>query len=142
MGVKMKLKRPRALFGEPLVGFLGHMRRMVVEDDLDSCVGRIGGIKLLEEADELARAMAIFDAGVNLSREQVDACQQAQCPVTFVFVIACNARMLIRHRRQVRRGVGDRLDARFLVVGDERHRVARLLASLPAAASFKIFTSR
>jgi hypothetical protein len=38
---------------------------MIVEDDLDSCVGRIGGVELLEEADELTRAMAIFDAGVN-----------------------------------------------------------------------------
>jgi hypothetical protein len=72
-----------ALFGESLVGFLGHMRRMIIEDDLDSRVGTIGGIKLLEEADELARTMAIFDAGVNLSREQVDACQQTQCPPAF-----------------------------------------------------------
>src|SRR5450631_763039 len=96
------------------------MRRMIVEDDLDSRIGRIGGIELFKEADELARTMAVFDAGVNLSREQVDPRQQAQCPMAFVFVVACNARMLIRHWRQVRRGVGDRLNARFLVVGDER----------------------
>jgi hypothetical protein len=32
--------------------------------------------------------MAVFDAGVNLSREQVDARQQAQCAMPRVFVIA------------------------------------------------------
>jgi hypothetical protein len=38
--------------------------------------------------------------------------------------------MLIRHWRQVRRGVGNRLDARFLVIGDERHVWRRLLHGL------------
>ena len=94
------------LCGEPFVGLLGHMRRMIVEDDLDRRVGRVGSIELLEEADELARAVAVFDAGVNLSREQVDPRQQAQCPKPLVFVVARNARMLARYRRQVRRGVG------------------------------------
>ena len=67
---------------------------MIVEDDLDRRVGRIGGIELLEEGDELARAMAVFDACVNLSREQVDARQQAQCPMALVFVVACDAACL------------------------------------------------
>ena len=43
---------------------------MIVEDDLDCGVGRIGGIEFLEKADEFARAMTVFDAGVNLSGEQ------------------------------------------------------------------------
>ena len=64
------------LFGEPLVGFLGHVRRVIVEDDLDRCIARVGGIEFLEEADKLARAMAVFDAGVNLSCEQIDSRQQ------------------------------------------------------------------
>ena len=43
-----------ALSGEPVVGFLGHVRRMIVQDDLDRCVGRVGSIELFEEADEFA----------------------------------------------------------------------------------------
>jgi hypothetical protein len=36
---------------------------MIVEDDLDRRVGRVGCIELLEEADEFARAVPVFDAG-------------------------------------------------------------------------------
>jgi hypothetical protein len=46
-----------ALLGEPVVGLLARMRRMIVEDDLDSGISGIGVIELLEEANELARAM-------------------------------------------------------------------------------------
>ena len=65
------------LSGEPSIGFLRHMRRVIVENDLDRRVGRVACIELLEEADEFARAVAVFDAGMNLSGEQVDACSPA-----------------------------------------------------------------
>jgi hypothetical protein len=39
--------------------------------------GPIGGIEKLEEFDELAAAVAIFDQGVNLTGEQIYAGQQA-----------------------------------------------------------------
>jgi CRISPR/Cas system Type II protein with McrA/HNH and RuvC-like nuclease domain len=35
---------------------------MIFEDQPDGGVRRIGGVKLLEEGDELARAVSIFDA--------------------------------------------------------------------------------
>jgi len=38
---------------------------MIVEDQLDRGAGRIGGIEKLEEFDELAAAMAIFDERVD-----------------------------------------------------------------------------
>ena len=119
------------LSGEPFVGFLGHMRRMIVEDDLDRRVGRISCIELLEEANKFARAVAVFDAGMNFSGEQVDPCQQAQCPVALLFMVACDTRMLARYRRQVRSSVGDRLDARLLVIGDERDVWFGLVSRLP-----------
>src|ERR1700739_2241173 len=64
--------------------------------------------------------MAVFDAGVNLSGEQVNTRQQAQRPVALVFMVARDARMLARDRWQVRRRVGDRLDAWLLVIRNER----------------------
>jgi hypothetical protein len=39
---------------------------MIVEDRLDRCMGRIGGVDQLEEFDEFAAAMAILDQGMNL----------------------------------------------------------------------------
>ncbi len=44
-------------------------------------MGRMCGIEKLEEFDELAAAMAILDQGVNLTGEQIDAGQQADCVV-------------------------------------------------------------
>jgi hypothetical protein len=108
------------LSGEPLVGFHGHMRRTIVQQDLDRRLGRVGSVELLEEADEFARAVAVFDAGAKLPSEQVDPCQQAQCPVALVFMVARDAGMLARYRWQVRRRVGDCLDAWLLVISDER----------------------
>ena len=38
--------------GEPGLGLLGDVRRMIVEDQLDRGAGRIGGVEKLEEFDE------------------------------------------------------------------------------------------
>src|ERR1700728_1586006 len=58
---------PLALWGEPLLRFLRHMRRMIVQDQLYRGIGRVGRIEPLEKADEFARAVAVFDAGMYLS---------------------------------------------------------------------------
>ena len=61
-------------------GLLGEVRRMIVEDQLDRGVGRIGGIDKLEEFDEFATAMAVPDQSVNLAADKVDAGQQLTVP--------------------------------------------------------------
>ena len=61
LGVKVNSKRAGGLLGEPSFGLLGDVRGMIVEDQLDRRVGRIGGIEKLEEFDEFAAAMAILD---------------------------------------------------------------------------------
>ena len=50
---------------------------MIVEDQLDRRPGRIGGVEKLEEFDEFAAAMAVFDRGMDLAGDEVDAGQQA-----------------------------------------------------------------
>jgi hypothetical protein len=62
---------------------------MVVEEQFDARIGRIGGVKPLEEADEFARPIAILDTGMHLAGQQIDPGQQAQRAMTFVFMIAC-----------------------------------------------------
>jgi hypothetical protein len=94
---------------------------MVVEDQLDGGVCRIGGIELLEKTDELSRAMAVLDACMNPSRQQVDPCKQAQRAVALVFMVTRPTRMRSRLRRQIRGGVANRLDAGLLVVRDDRN---------------------
>ena len=72
---------------------------MVVQDQLDRGIPRIGLIKLLEERHELARAVAILDPGMHEARQQVDPGQQAECAVAFVVVIARKRPVLPRLRR-------------------------------------------
>ncbi len=100
---------------------------MIVEDQLDRRVGWIGGVEKLEKFDEFAAAVAILDQSVNRAGEQVDAGQQADRAVAFIFMIAREGRVRAGLGRQIRGGRGDRLDAGFFVIGDDRHRVARLL---------------
>jgi hypothetical protein len=56
---------------------------MIVEDQIDRGVGRIGGIEELEEFDEFAAAMTVPDQGMNLAADKVDAGQQADRAVAF-----------------------------------------------------------
>jgi hypothetical protein len=58
------------LLGEPGFGLPGDMRGMIVEDEVDRGVGRIGFVEPLEEFDELAAAVTVFDQGVDLAGEQ------------------------------------------------------------------------
>jgi hypothetical protein len=48
---------------------------MIVEDQLDSGVGRISGVEKLEEFDELAAAVAVADECMDPAIEQVDPSQ-------------------------------------------------------------------
>ena len=97
------------LLCKPGLGLLGEVCRMIVEDQLDRGMARIGSIDKLQEFDELAAAMAVPDQGVNLAGQQIDAGQQADRATTFVFMIAGEGRVSARLGRQVRRGRRNRL---------------------------------
>src|SRR5262252_7352003 len=127
LGREDEFEAASRLISEPGPGFLGDVCGMIVEDQLDRRMGRIGGIDELKEFDEFAAAMAVLDQGVNLAGEQIDTGQQTDCAIALVLVIAREGRMFAGLRRQVRSGRSERLNARLLVVGDDRHRIARLL---------------
>ena len=61
LGSEGELEAARGLLGEPGFGLPGDMRGMIVEDEVDRGVGRIGFVETLEERDELAAAMAVLD---------------------------------------------------------------------------------
>src|SRR4249919_323719 len=112
---------------EPGSGFPRNVCGMIGEDQLDRSAGRMGGIEKLEEFDELAAAVAISDERVDLAGEQINPGQQAERAMTFVLMIAREGRMNVWHGWQIRRRRSDDLDARLLVVGDDRCRLRQLL---------------
>src|SRR5262249_52599822 len=95
-GREGELEAAGGLLCKPGLCLLGDVCRMIVEDQLDRGMGRIGGIYQLEEFDEFTTAVAILDKGVNLTGQQIDAGQQADRAVTFVFMIAREGRVSTR----------------------------------------------
>src|SRR5208337_693135 len=81
------------LLGEPSLGLLRDVRGMIVEDQLDCRMGRIGDVEELEEFNEFAAAVAVLDESVDLAGEQIDAGQQADRAVALVLVVARQGRM-------------------------------------------------
>src|SRR5208282_2382167 len=73
-----------------------------------------------------ATAVAIPDQGVNLAAQQINPGQQTDGAVALIFMIAREGRVPAGLRRQVRSRGGDRLDTGLLVIGDDRHCLARL----------------
>jgi hypothetical protein len=51
---------------EPLFGLLGHMRRLIVQDDFDRDIERTGRVELLEKSDEFGSVLAVFDVDTNV----------------------------------------------------------------------------
>ena len=66
--------------------------------------------------------------GVNLTGQQIDAGHQGDRAVALVLMLAREGRVHARHRRQIRCRRCDGLNTRLLVVGDDSHGIAWLLA--------------
>src|SRR6266446_2653382 len=84
LGSEGEFETVRGLLGDPRPGLLGDVCGMIVEDQLDCRMGRIGGVEKLEEFDEFAAAMAILDQGMDLAGDEVDAGQQAERAMALV----------------------------------------------------------
>src|SRR5277367_6345338 len=101
LGSESEFEAVRGPTGEPGSGLFGDMRGMIVEDQLDRRVGRIGSVEKLEEFDEFAAAMAILGQRMDLARNEVDAGQQADRAVALIFMLPCEGRMDAGLGRQV-----------------------------------------
>jgi hypothetical protein len=87
LGMKINLEAGRLVAWRAKFWFLWRCARNDCEDQLDRGASRIGGIKKLEEFDELSAAMAVFDEGVDLPGEQIDPCQQTERAMAFVLIV-------------------------------------------------------
>src|SRR6195256_218998 len=109
---------------EPGSCFSRYVGGMIIEDELDRGAGRISGVEMLEEFDELSAAVAVSDERMDLPGKQVDSGQQAKRAMTFVLVIPREGRLDAGLGRHIGCRRCDGLDSRFFVVGDDRHRLA------------------
>jgi hypothetical protein len=113
------------LVGEPCPGLLGDVRGMIVEDQLDLRMGRVGSVDELEKFDEFAAAMAVPDEGVDLAGQEIDAGQQADRTMALVLVIACEGCVPARFGRKVR---GQHIDASQVRLAAAFRTIAQALA--------------
>ena len=95
------------LGGEPSLSLLGDVRRMIVEDQLDRRMARIGGVEELEELNDsrlrwrsLTRAWT-WPVSRSMPASRLDRA------VALVLVVAPEGRMPAGLGRQVRGGDGD-----------------------------------
>src|SRR5208283_3925362 len=65
LGGKDEFEATGGLLRKPSFRLLRDVRGMIVEDQLDRGMGRIGGVEKLEEFDEFAAAVAVLDEGVD-----------------------------------------------------------------------------
>jgi hypothetical protein len=93
---------------------LGNMRGMVIQDDSNGALGRIVLVQILEQRDEFAAAVPVLHAGRDVALVQIHGCRNGTGSQPSVFMVASHARMFSRHRRQVRRSVGDGLKVGLL----------------------------
>src|SRR5215207_11241943 len=75
LGCERELETAGRSSGKPSSGFPGDVCGMIVEDQLDRGISRIGCIEQFEELDELSAAVAVSDQGMHLAGEQIDPCQ-------------------------------------------------------------------
>src|SRR5260221_10128865 len=102
LGVKVNSKRPGRAASHAFVSL--EMGGMIVEDQADRGVRRIGGVDQLEKVDELAAAVAVLDQGMDFAGDEIDPGQQTDRAVALVFKLAGEGRGHARLGRQVRGG--------------------------------------
>ena len=80
LGRESESKSPNGLSGKPGRGLVRDMSGVVVEDDFNGGVGRIGGVEELEKLDKFAAAVAFPDEGMDVTGEQIDARIRVRVP--------------------------------------------------------------
>lgn len=77
LGREGELEAARRSGSEPGFCLLGDVGGMIVEDQTDRRMDRIGGIDELQKLDELAATVAVLDQGMDFAGDEIDPGQQA-----------------------------------------------------------------
>src|ERR1700751_5081536 len=111
------MEREARMTIEPFADFRVLVGRIVVEDDVDSLVGRDLSLDLVEKADELLMPMFLHAAPDDLALKDVDGCEQRGGAVALVVVGHSSGAPLLQ--RQTWLGTVERLDLALLL--DRQH---------------------
>src|SRR5260370_35138287 len=76
LGREGELEAARRSGSEPGFCLLGDVGGMIVEDQTDRRMDRIGGIDELQKLDELAATVAVLDQGMDFAGDEIDPSQQ------------------------------------------------------------------
>src|SRR5260370_41869580 len=87
-GREGELEAARRSSSEPGFCLLGDVGGMIVEDQTDRRMDRIGGIDELQKLDELAATVAVLDQGMDFAGDESDPGQQADRAVALVLKLA------------------------------------------------------
>ena len=101
-GREGELEAARRSSSEPGFCLLGDVGGMIVEDQTDRRMDRIGGIDELQKLDELTATVAVLDQGMDFAGDEIDPGQQADRAVALVLKLAREGRVHARLGRQVR----------------------------------------
>ena len=71
LGCESESKLPNRPSGKPGRGLLRDMSGVVVEDDFNCGVGRIGGVEELDKLDKFAAAVALFECQLEIRAPSV-----------------------------------------------------------------------
>src|SRR6266481_3440457 len=111
LGREGELEAARRSGSEPGFCLLGDVGGMIVEDQTDCRMDRIGGIDELQKLDELAATVAVLDQGMDFAGDEIDPGQQADRAVALVLKLAREGRVHARLGRQVRDRKSTRLNS-------------------------------
>src|SRR5206468_6310429 len=101
--------------GQKGSGLLRDVGRMIVQNEPNGAVRRVGGVEVLQQGDKLPAAMTPLDVRRYMTGMQVKGRQDGASPQAFILVVTGQSRVPARHRRQVGSRRGEGLHSRLLV---------------------------
>ncbi len=110
--------------GQIGAGLLGNVGRMIVQNQSDHRLGGVMSVQILEQGNKLAAAVAPLDTRRYMTILQIQSRQDGSRAHPLILIIPADLRMFARHRRQVRRRIGNRLHPRFLIDRNREYKLA------------------
>ena len=135
MGGRQHILEPIGTGGQVGLRLFGKMCRVIVQHQTECALGGIVAIQVLQQGNELATPMAMFDPRRDMSGLQVERGQNRCRTQPLIFVIAPHGGVLTRYRRQIGSRIRQGLQARLLIDGNGNH-AGRGLGS-PAALALQ-----
>ena len=101
--------------GEKRPRLFGNVCGMIVQDYADGALRRIPRVEVGQQADEFHAAVTILHARRDVAILEIQCRQYRTRAQPLILMIPADLPILARHRRQIRRGIGDGLHAGLFI---------------------------